>query len=294
MTATNPNIKGILPALLTPFDAEGHINTDALERLVDWNIEKGVNGFYVGGSTAEAFLLSEAERELVYEVAAKAAAGRVPLIAHVGSISTDQAIRFAKTAGRLGYSAVSAIAPFYYKFTFDQIKRYYFDIADATELPMVIYNFPNFSGVSLSTEQVAEFFADSRFIGIKHTSNDFFSLEQFKTCFPEKLVFNGFDEMLLCGLAMGADGGIGSTYNFMAEKYVELYRLFCAGQTDAARALQKECNRIIRVLCRVGVMEGEKEVLCQLGFDFGHARPPFSRLTAEQKALVRREITERL
>lgn len=294
MTVMNPNIKGILPALLTPFDADGHINTDALERLIDWNIGKGVNGFYVGGSTAEAFLLSEAERELVYEVAAKAAAGRVPLIAHVGSISTDQAIRFAKTAERLGYSAVSAIAPFYYKFTFGQIKRYYFDIADAAELPMVIYNFPNFSGVSLGTEQVAEFFADSRFIGIKHTSNDFFALEQFKTCFPEKLVFNGFDEMLLCGLSMGADGGIGSTYNFMAEKYVELYRLFCAGQIDAARALQQECNRMIRVLGRVGVMEGEKEVLCQLGFDFGHARPPFSRLTEEQKALVRREITERL
>ncbi|HBF14216.1 MAG TPA: N-acetylneuraminate lyase [Clostridiales bacterium] len=294
MTAENPKIGGILPALLTPFGRDGGINTDALERLIDWNIAKGVNGFYVGGSTAEAFLLTEEERSLVYEVAAKATAGRVPLIAHVGSISTEQAIRFARTAERLGYSAVSAIAPFYYKFSFNQIKRYYFDIADATGLPMIIYNFPNFSGVNLTVEQVAEFFADSRFIGIKHTSNDFFSLEQFKSRFPEKTVLNGFDEMLLCGLTMGADGGVGSTYNFMAEKYTELYRLFRAGDLGAAREIQKECNRIIGVLCRVGVMEGEKEVLCQLGLDFGSARPPFSRLSAEQKDLLRHEVTEKL
>ena len=290
----NIKMTGIIPALLTPFDGAGRVNTGALEKLIDWNIGKGVNGFYVGGSTAEAFLLSEEERNTVYETAAKAAAGRVPLIAHVGCISTDQAIRFAKTAERLGYSAISAIAPFYYKFSFEQIKRYYFDIAGAVNLPMIIYNFPNFSGVNLTVEQVSEFFADDRFIGIKHTSNDFFSLEQFKTRFPEKLVFNGFDEMLLAGLSMGADGGIVSTYNFMAEKYLALYRHCREGRLEEAQVLQHECNRIIKALCRVGVMEGEKEVLCQLGFDFGGARRPFSALTDDQKAFLKTEITDTL
>lgn len=290
----NQILQGIIPALLTPFGKDGKVNTDALAQLIDWNIEKGVNGFYVGGSTAEAFLLTEEERNFVYEIVAKATSGRLPLIAHVGSISTDQAIRFAKVAEKWGYTAISAIAPFYYKFTFDQIRKYYFDIVSAVNLPMIIYNFPNFSGVNLSVEQVAEFFADNRFIGIKHTSNDFFSLEQFKTRFPDRLVFNGFDEMLLSGLVMGADGGIGSTYNFMAEKYVQLYRLRQEGRIDEAYAIQQECNRIIKALCRVGVMEGEKEVLCQLGFDFGCARPPFSELSDSQKDFLRREVTERL
>ena len=290
----NQILQGIIPALLTPFGKDGKVNTDALAQLIDWNIEKGVNGFYVGGSTAEAFLLTEEERNFVYEVAAKATSGRLPLIAHVGSISTDQAIRFAKVAEKWGYTAISAIAPFYYKFTFEQIRKYYFDIVSAVNLPMIIYNFPNFSGVNLSVEQVAEFFADNRFIGIKHTSNDFFSLEQFKTRFPDRLVFNGFDEMLLSGLVMGADGGIGSTYNFMAEKYVQLYRLRQEGRIDEAYAIQQECNRIIKALCRVGVMEGEKEVLCQLGFDFGCARSPFSELSDSQKDFLRREVTERL
>ena len=218
------SLKGIYPALLTPFKND-HVNASVLQELIEYNIEKGVSGFYVGGSTAEAFMLSDTERKQVYAIAADAAGGRVNLIAHIGCISTAQAIQFAKTAKALGYQAISAIAPFYYKFSFEQIKKYYFDIVDAVDMPMIIYNFPNFSGVNLSVEQVSEFFCDPRFIGIKHTSNDFFALEQFKTSFPDKLVFNGFDEMLMSGLAMGADGGIGSTYNFMAEKFIAIQNL---------------------------------------------------------------------
>ena len=287
-------LQGIYTALLTPFDGQGAINVRSLERLVENNLEKGVTGFYVGGSTAETFLLSEEERNLVYEVVAKTAGGKANLFAHVGSISTAQAIRFAKTAERLHYTAVSAIAPFYYKFTFAQIKQYYFDIVSSVDLPMIIYNFPNFSGVNLSTEQVAEFFADPRFVGIKHTSNDYFSLERFKKQFPDHAVFNGFDEMFLAGLSMGADGGIGSTYNFMAEKYVAIQKLYEEGKMREALEIQHEANRIIKALCRVGVMEGEKEVLNQMGIPFGNARPPFSPLTEEQKRFIRTEITETL
>ena len=173
-------------------------------------------------------------------------------------------------------------------------KKYYYDIVDSTSLPMIIYNFPNFSGVNLSAEQVSEFFCDPRFIGIKHTSNDYFALEQFKANFPEHTVFNGFDEMLLAGLSMGADGGIGSTYNFMAEKFVDIMAAFDKGDIQSAQNIQAEANRIIKALCKVGVMEAEKEVLNQLGFDFGNARAPFSILTDEQKAFIRENITETL
>ena len=287
-------LNGIYPALLTPFDQNGKVNCDALKQLVRWNIEKGVDGFYVGGSTAEAFLLTEEERTLVYRAVADEVAGKVNLIAHIGAISTQEAIRFGRVAKECGYDAVSAIAPFYYKFSFDQIKKHYFDIVDAVDMPMIVYNFPNFSGVNLTVEQVAQFFADDRFIGIKHTSNDFFALEQFKTNFPDKLVYNGFDEMFLCGLAMGADGGIGSTYNFMAEKFIQIQKLFAENRTQEAQEIQKEANRIIKALCKVGVMEGEKEVLCQLGFDFGHARAPFSQLNDEQKAFLKSAITDTL
>ncbi|MBQ8862681.1 MAG: N-acetylneuraminate lyase [Clostridia bacterium] len=275
--------KGIFPALLTPFGADGKINEKALAELIEMNIAKGVSGFYVCGSTAEVFLLSEEERKTLYRLVKEIAGERVTLIAHVGDISTDKAIEYARLAEALGYDAVSAVAPFYYKFSFAEIKKYYFDIVSAVSLPMIVYNFPNFSGVTLSAEQIGEFFADERFIGLKHTSADTFALSRIKTAFPEKVVFNGFDEMMLGGLSMGADGGIGSTYNFMAEKFIKLLALFRENKMAEAQELQKEINVIIAALCEVGVMQGEKAILCAMGLDFGKMRAPFGEIPEEKK-----------
>ena len=155
---------------------------------------------------------------------------------------------------------------------------------------MLVYHFPAFSGVSMGVEEMSKFLDSDRFLGIKYTSNDFFMLEQCKTRYPNKIVYNGYDEMFLAGLSMGADGGIGSTYNFMADQFVAIQALYEAGEMQKAREIQQQANRIITVLCRLGVMQTEKEVLNQLGFDFGTCRPPFAPLTDEQKALVAREI----
>ena len=286
--------EGIFPALLTPFDENGAVNYGALRALVTYNIEKGVQGFYVNGSTAEVFLLSDEERKNIYKTVAEAAKGKATLIAQIGAISTAQAIEYAKYAEACGYDAISAVAPFYYKFSFAQIKKHYYDIVNAVNIPMVIYNIPTFTGVSLTVEQVGEFFCDSRFLGMKHTATDFFALEQFKTRYPEKIIFNGYDEMMLSGLAMGADGGIGSTYNFMAEKFLAIRSLFLENRVEEAREIQRECNRIITALLRVGVIEGCKEVVTQLGIPMGDCRAPFVPLTDEQKAFIREEITSKL
>jgi len=275
--------KGIFPALLTPFDAQGHIHEKALGELIEMNIRKGVQGFYVAGSTAEVFLLREAEREALYRMVKEIAGDRVTLIAHVGDTSTERAIGYAKLAESLGYDAVSAVAPFYYKFTFAEVKKYYYDIVSSVDLPMIVYNFPNFSGVNLSVEQMGEFLCDKRFIGVKHTSNDYFALSRFKMAFPDKVIYNGFDEMMLAGLSMGADGGIGSTYNFMAEKFLKLVSLFREGRMQEATALQNEINIIIAALCKVGVMQAEKAVLCAMGLDFGTVRSPFTPLSPEDE-----------
>lgn len=285
----NNKFKGIFPALLTPFDKNDNINEYALGELIDMNIRAGVAGFYVAGSTAEVFMLTDGERRKVYETAAKHAGGKVTLIAHIGAISTAQAIEYGKVAKSLGYDAISAIAPFYYKFSFEQIKRHYFTIAEAIGLPMIVYNFPNFSGVNLSVAEISEFLVHPEFIGVKHTSSDYYALQSFKAAFPDKVIFNGFDEMFVCGMSMGADGGIGSTYNFMADKYITIMKKYAAGDVAGALAEQGRANAVLNVLKKVGVMEGEKEMLCQMGIDFGHARAPFSVLTDEQKALIRRE-----
>ena len=291
MTINIDKFNGIFTALLTPFDKDNRVNEKELEKLVKFNIDKGVKGFYVGGSTAEAFLLSTDERKQIMEVV-KATASNHTLIAHIGSVNELEARELGEYAKKLSYNVVSSVAPFYYKFSFEEIKNYYYRLADVSELPMLVYHFPAFSGVNMGASEMKSFLNDERFIGIKYTSNDFFTLEQCKSAFPDKLVYNGFDEMFMAGLSMGADGGIGSTYNFMAEKFVKILELFKNKEIEEAQRIQKEVNRIITILCKIGVMQAEKEVLNQLGFDFGVCRPPFRVPTCEEKEIIKKEIVE--
>lgn len=275
--------EGIIPALLTPFDKEDAVNTKVLAEITQYNLDKGVNGFYVGGSTAEAFLLTQEERKQILATVAEVAKGKATLIAHIGCISTKQAIALGKEAQKLGYDAISSVSPFYYKFSFAEIKKYYYDIVDAVDLPMFIYNFPAFSGVNLTPDNIKEFLVDDRFLGVKHTSTDYFALQQFKAEFPNKIVYNGYDETFLAGLAMGADGAVGSTFNLMAEKFIQIRKLFKENKLEEAKAVQDQANAVIRALCKVGVMQGEKAVMDALGFDMGPARAPFAPLTDTQK-----------
>ena len=289
MKINSQDFKGIFPALLTPFNNNDKINVVQLEKLVKFNLEKGAKGFYVGGSTAEAFLLSTDERKQIMQIV-KDSAPNATLIAHVGSVSEKEATILGKFANELGYNAVSSVAPFYYKFSFEEIKNYYYRVADASALPMLVYHIPALSGVNMGVKEMGEFLCDERFMGIKYTSNDFFMMERCKTSYPTKIVYNGYDEMFLAGLSMGADGGIGSTYNFMTDKFVEIKRLFDENNVEKAQELQREVNKIISILCSVGVMQAEKEVLNQLGFEFGVCRRPFGQLTEEQKELIKKEI----
>ena len=277
----NEKFCGIFPALLTPFDKNNKINEKALEELIELNIKKNVKGFYVCGSTAEVFLLTSDERRQLMKLVKDIVGNRCTLISHVGAISTDEAKRNAQHAEELGYDAISAVSPFYYKFSFNEIKNYYFDIVGSVNLPMIIYNFPNFSGVNLTSDNFSEFLTDPRFIGVKHTSNDYYAMERIIAKFPDKVMYNGFDEMFLAGISMGADGGIGSTYNFMAEKFIKMQKLVAEGNVSESQRIQKEVNVIIQALIKVGVMQGEKAVLCAMGMDFGYARAPFAKPSDE-------------
>lgn len=272
---------GIFPALLTPFAKDGSTNHKALREVVEWNIAKGVSGFYVCGSTGEAFMLSIEERKDILETVMDQVAGRCKVYAHIGHISCDAAIDLAKHADSLHVDAISSVSPFYYNFSFDEIRDYYFRVVDSVSVPMIVYNFPAFSKVSLSVENIGCFFEDGRFVALKNTSSDFFLLERLKKKYPGKSYYNGFDEMFLSGLAAGATGAIGSTFNFMAEKFIKIKSLFEQNEIEAAQEEQMRANNIIAALIKVGLMDGEKAILRMQGFDFGNARRPFHRLDDE-------------
>lgn len=287
------NFRGIYAALLTPFDVNGQINYNSLEKLVEHNINQGMTGLYVCGSTGESMLMSERERIEILKFVKRVTDGRCVLIAHVGAVSTDSAVRMAKAAEAEGYDAVSAVAPFYYSFSKDAIKGYYTDIMNATNLPMVIYNFPDSGGFSGMVELVKEFAGQSKLVAVKHTSSNLFDLERFKRIDKNLVVFNGFDEMLIGGLSMGADGGIGSTYNFLGKLILKIYDSFNNGDIAGAQAVQTEVNAIIDAMIPFGVFQMEKQILTYMGIDMGNCRKPFLPLSDEGKA-VAKDIFERI
>ena len=282
--------KGVIPALLTPFDQNNNVNEKALKKLIERNIDQGVNGFYVTGSTGEAFMLTEKERRDVMRIVKETVGDRVTLIAHVGAVSTDQSIALAKYAKTLGYDAVSSVAPFYYKFSFDEIKRHYASIANACGLPLIVYNFPALSGVNISTAQLCDLMSEDYVIGLKHTSTDYFALERVKKAFPNKLVYNGYDETYLCGLMMGCDGAIGSTFNFLSDKVIAITNAFKDGDIATAQKIQGEVNDVIEALIKTGVMSGEKEVLNMLDYDFGDPRQPFTPVDKDGKKILKKVL----
>ena len=280
-------MKGIFTALLTPFNDDYSINEESLKKLVKFNLDNGVQGFYVGGSTGESMIMSEEERNRVFRIVRDACDGAVPMIAHVGAISTDSAINMALEAKMLGYDAISAVAPFYYGFPLEAIKKYYYDIVSAADMPMFIYNFPAGNGFGLTAPVAKEMFEhDGRFMGIKHTSNDLFALKQFKQSIDNITVFNGYDEVCLAGLSMGADGAIGSTYNFMGKRFVALYNAFLSGNMEEAKKLQDEGCEIITEMCKYGVFQCEKEILTQMGIPMGNCRRPFLPISNDGKKAV--------
>lgn len=281
--------KGLFTAQLTPFDANGKINEKALEQLIKNNIKMGVKGFYVGGTTAEAFLMTADERKYLLELVKSMSEDRT-IIAHIGSLNEAEAIDLARHAEKVGADAISSVAPFYYKFTFDEIKNYYYRIAESVNVPMLVYNFPMNTGVTMTMKELDQFFTSDKFFGLKHTSSDFFTMEQVKAKYPEKIALNGFDEMFLAGLSMGADGGIGSTYNFMADKFVKIKELFEQNKIAQAQEIQHTVNKIVAVLFKLGLMPAQKEVLNQIGLDFGVCRHPFGELDTQAKKTIEKEI----
>jgi len=262
-------------AMLTPLDDDGAVSAERLGPLVDYILSRGVDGLYAGGSTGEAMLLSRAERALVLEELAACAGGRCTLIAHVGAASTDDAVALARLAGQAGYAAVAAVPPYYYKHGFAEIADYYWAIADAAGLPLMIYNIPALTGVDLGTERLLELLADPRVGGIKFTDTDVFQFTRLRNAAPDKRFYFGSDEMFICAAAAGTDGGIGSTYNLIGEVYVGIMETVEAGDVETARALQAKANGLIEILLDTGVVPGLKHAMNRVGVPLGGCRRPF-------------------
>lgn len=275
--------QGIFPAFYACYDSEGKISPEAVRALTRHFIAKGVKGVYVGGSSGECIYQSVAERKQVLENVMQEAQGKLTVIAHVACNNTADSEVLAAHAESLGVDAIAAIPPIYFKLPPYAVAKYWNDISSAApNTDFIIYNIPQLAGVALTVPLLKEMLRNPRVIGVKNSSMPVQDIQMWRD--EGAIVFNGPDEQLVSGLAMGAIGGIGGTYGAMPELYMAIYRKVAAGDVVSAREVQNDCCRIIYKMCsgHGNMYAIIKEILrLQGGPDCGSVRAPLAEMIPE-------------
>ena len=292
MKQDNVMFKGVMSALVSCIDENENVKEDSMRRLMNWHLKEGFSGFYLTGGTGEGPLLQKETRKRIVEIAKDEAGDRCHLIAHVGAIDLKTAVELAKHAGEVGMDAISSVPPFFVHYGEAQIADYYKALSDASGLPILMYASP-LAGVNITWDMVDRLMEIPNMIGLKWTNYDYFTMHRIKALRGGNInVINGPDESLLCGLSMGADGGIGATYNLMPKLFSRIYNSFKSGNLADAQEAQFKANRLIEVLIKFGVVVGIKDALEMLGFDCGYQVYPQKRFTAEEQAAFRQALKD--
>ena len=283
------HFQGVFPALITPLTKEEKLNVSALETLLQFEMEKGADGFYIGGATGEGLLLDIPERKKLCEKSIEFIGKEKTKIVHITDINFRNTIALAKHAEACGADAISSIAPIYFKYDENDIYNYYKEIAQNINIPLIIY-YTAAAGVNMSTDLFCRLFEIDNITGVKWTSSNYYELIKLRERCPDANIFNGPDEMLVCGLSSGADGGIGSTYNVMYPLIRSIYDHFRAGNMTEALEQQKKADKIINVMLRYSVIPVCKMILEEMGIAVGHASFPMTRYSKEERAVIKAEL----
>ena len=284
----NQDMKGIYSALLISFDENGKINEQGVREIIRHNIDKmKVDGLYVGGSTGENFMLSTEEKKEIFKIAKDEAKDEIKLIAQVGSINVYESVELAKFVTDLGYDAISAVTPFYYKFSFDEIKDYYNTIINSVDNRLIIYSIPFLTGVDMSVEQFGELFENEKIIGVKFTAADFYLLERLRKAYPDHLIYAGFDEMMLPATVLGVDGAIGSTFNVNGIRARQIFELAKEGKINESLEIQHVTNDLISAILGNGLYPTIKELLKLSGVNSGYSHRPMASANEKQVAVAK-------
>ena len=265
---------GVIPAMITLFDEHENVDVKRTREMVEFLIARGADGLYLTGSTGEGFLMDHEERKLVVETVVDQVAGRIPVIVHVGDIGTRKSIQLAQHAEAVGADAVSSVPPFYWKFSNDDIFNYYKDISEATSLPMVVYSVPLAGSMGMDLiKRIAQL---PNVKGLKFTGREHDQMACLKADLGEDfIIYSGCDEMAMSGLAVGADGIIGSFYNVMPELFKKIYAAVKGNDIKAARRLQQIGTEIILECVKYDYLALMRNMILWQGVDAGYSRRPF-------------------
>jgi len=239
---------GVAPALITPFTADDEIDEPAMRKLIDWQVESGVDALVVLGTTGENATVWPEERRRIVDLADEHTAGRVPVIIGAGNNSTSESIVFSKEATASGADGLLIVGPYYNKPTQDGFRAHVAAIADATDKPIIIYNVPGRTSFNLKAETMLKIAEEiPTVVGVKEASGDIAQISDILAGRPDRLaVYAGDDEMALPLIVLGANGVISVVANAIPDRFSEMIHNALAGDFEKARTQHFELLQAMR------------------------------------------------
>jgi dihydrodipicolinate synthase/N-acetylneuraminate lyase len=283
-------LRGVVPAIVTPFDARDNVDAEAAGRLTEWLVDRGVHGIMTTGGTGEFPHLDHAERRELTRAVAQAAAGRVPVLAGTAACSTREVLILCQDAAEAGADAVITVPPFYFPLPGSAIAAFFEAVADRSPLPVFVYNNPLYTGNGMPPALIAEILGHDNIAGLKQSESD---LGQLVEIIHEvrtvrgltRSLFTGVDSQFAAALSVGADGIYSTAAGIVPAQIVALYSRAAAGDTTAAARLQLELQPLNRFLeYDPGYVAPAKQALRLLGFEVGAPRAPLPGLTDTELA----------
>ena len=281
-------LSGILTALATPFSSDGSIDESTLRRLIDRSIDGGVDGVVACGSTGEFAAMSTAERRMVVETVVDQTAGRVPVVAQTGAVSTAEAVELSRHAEAAGASVLMVVTPYYEPLTLDETLHYLRTVANSVSVPIMLYNLPGATGVNLAPETVGALAREVDNIRyIKDTSANMAQAGQLIHNYGDVIsTFVGWDSLLVAALTEGAAGVMAGTANVMPAHLVSIHRALSAGDLNRARAEWNRIYPLMDAIMSAPFIPAVKSALEALGFPIGNPRQPLQPLDPQTAATI--------
>lgn len=279
-------IKGIIPPILTPMNADESINEKELRNQVNRQIDAGVHGIFAFGTNGESYALTAAEKDKVLETVIDETNGRVPVYAGSGCITTKETIEMSRKAEKMGADILSVITPYFAAASQDELYDHYMRVAEAVDMPIVLYNIPARTGNALAPATVARLAKDApNIIGAKDSSGNFDNMKQYieltSDIGKDFSVLSGNDSLILPALVFGGKGGIAGCANVFPHTMVEIYEAFAKGDLEHAKKVQ-DSIRTLRACFKYGNPNTIIKIATGLlGYPVGDCRKPFCKLSAE-------------
>ena len=291
---TAADVKGVIAAIVTPFDQNGQISSPAIEAIVEYLVSNGVHAIMTTGGTGEFPHLLRDERKYVTQLVVEQINGRIPVIAGTASCSTQETLLLMDDAAEAGASAAIVVAPYYFMLPQESLYAYYMELADRGALPVILYNNPLYTGNNLSPATMARLAGHERIIGVKQSNDNMGELvELVRLAGHQMAVTTGIDSQFYPALCIGATGIFSTAASVIPRQMVEVYSLFQQGKRDEALKLHMRLQLLNRFLeYDPGYVAPAKEALTMLGYPAGPVRRPLPDLTEEERQGVRDALVE--